>query len=119
MKTTSIGLVLAAGLLGFVASAFATEYRLSGSPGTRVIVWRDAKAFSEGSRILRSDVDSKSKMRALMPLAACGPVVGTRFILSSDISLFNAVTTIPIVIIEGPEAGCRGVVPRGSFEKRP
>ena len=96
--------------LALALRASAAEYRLAG-PGSRVIVWKSAEAWSEGTSL----IGAKASPKAIMPLMSCAPVVGTKFVLGAGVEIFSFTT--PVVIAEGPDAGCRGVIARDSYKK--
>jgi hypothetical protein len=88
----------------------AAEGRLQALGGmSRVFVWRDKASHSEGLSLLQS---GESNAMLLAPLLSCIAASGTRAVTTSV-----GVMTHDIVVVEGPEAGCRGNIPVEAFRR--
>jgi hypothetical protein len=77
----------------------------TGDASLRVIVWRDEGAHSEGLELISAGVH-KTNPALLAPLIACLVAPGTRAV-TTDAGFI----THDIMVIEGPNAGCRGNIP--------
>lgn len=94
-----------AALLMVATAAGAGGRSLLAPPGAKVvIVWKDSKALFEGLELIRAGVH-ETRMDLLLRLISCVVASGNRVIIS-DAGVF----TSEIVVIDGDNAGCRGIV---------
>lgn len=97
-----IATTIAIGLLAGVA--LADEVTL-GRPGMdAVFVWLDEEAHSEALDLIRAGVH-ESNPALVMRLLACIAAPGDKAVIT-DMGMFSHT----IVVIDGEEAGCRGLV---------
>lgn len=78
-------------------------FRLTGHGQGRVTVWRD---FISLDRAYQLKGDGSAAARAYKRLEACSVPVGTRVL-----PLDEGLDVMAVMIVEGPDKGCRGVVP--------
>jgi hypothetical protein len=115
--TAALVRVLVAIALGLtaVSPAFALEGRLVPTVDSvsSVIVWRSKDAMDEGDALMRAKADAKLIVR----LAACAVKRGTRAVstVKTEGSMFSGYA-IPVTIVEGQFAGCRGYVALKEFK---
>jgi hypothetical protein len=79
--------------------------RLQGIEGRDVWVWRDADAMAEGRRLIEAGIN-RTRPDMVVPLVACIVESGTAVIATgrARFGIWN------VVVVDGPRAGCRGVV---------
>lgn len=94
-------------------AALALDGRLQGLGGMDVvIVWRSSSAQSDGLDLIAAGVH-RSNPALLMPLVSCIVRTGTRA-MTTDAGF----VTHDIMVIEGPDSGCRGNIPVEAFRTR-
>jgi hypothetical protein len=99
-----IGMLLSGPTLALAADR--TLVSTAGNP--RIVVWQSDTAMSDGLRLL----DAKADMKLVTPLVSCAPATGTRFVVSD-----GGFSRSGIIILNGPFAGCRGVVSNQNMGK--
>jgi len=101
---------LALGLL-WGSPAYALEGRLE-DPGHKIFVWKNAEAHTEAIRLIKAGVYS-SNPSLITSLLSCLVESGTKVIATS-----MGFATHDILVIDGPNAGCRGNVAAERFKTR-
>ena len=105
-------LVLMLVLLLIASPALAAEGSLVGfGTQTRIPVWKSAQAQDEGQALLRAKADAP----LWLPLLSCIAEPGTRVVIAgADPGLYRR----PVVLLDGPTKGCRGVVAKENVQER-
>lgn len=85
-------------------SAMAQVKRLKAGNGM-IAVYKDSKSMSEAIQLISADVH-KTNPQLVAPLISCIVKDGTSYIVSNG-GFFSS----DIMIVDGPDAGCRGTVP--------
>ena len=94
-------------------AALAVEGHLQGLGESEVVfVWRDKASQEEGISLIGAGVH-QSNPAMVLGLLSCAPQSGTRAVTTSA-----GFVTHDILVIEGPDTGCRGNVPMESFKSK-
>lgn len=94
------------------AMAQAQEFRLKAFGGAGVIiVWKSKDAQSEGMQLIQAGVH-KTNPDMVAKLVACIEKPGTKVIVTD-----MGFVTHDIMVIDGPDAGCRGNIPAEELDR--
>lgn len=81
--------------------------------GRNIFIWRDRTAHEEAMRLINAGVH-RTQPQLVMPLIAC--------IVPSDTTVVTLPgggwTTNQIMVVDGPQSGCRGIVPMEDVQRR-
>lgn len=101
-------------LIGQAAAQPATDKQdtLRHPGNAPILIWRNSAAQREGLALINADVH-KTNPRLLMPHVACIVDSGARIVVT-DGGFFSST----ILIVNGRQAGCRGVVENEMIERR-
>lgn len=100
-------LLAAAALAALAGPALALSGTLvaRGDSG-KVFVWQSADAHSEAIKLIQAGVH-QSNPALVLRLLACRPASGTKVVVTSA-----GFATHDVLIVDGPDAGCRGNIAR-------
>lgn len=107
-----LGLCLA---LLVTTSAIAQERQpeqLQGVEGRPVIVFRDYESLREALRLISAGVH-RTNQPLVMRLVSCFADSGTQVVVTE-----RGFTTATIVVVAGPQSGCRGSIPIEDLARR-
>jgi hypothetical protein len=99
-------------LLSLANSVLAAEGVLVAVTGqTKIPVWHSAQPQDDGQALLRSKADAA----LAMPLLSCIAEPETRAVIAGqDLGLYRR----PVILLNGPAKGCRGIVAKENFAER-